>query len=89
MAGWMDGLRVSRAHQMEESFLRRAHASPTPPRKLAHTKPVGRLLGVDGPTSPVVGWCWTTGDSSGEEDALVLQHVTIVQGANSLTRRLI
>lgn len=60
-----------------------------PPRKLTHTKPVGRLLGVDGPTSPVAVWCWRAGTAAGTRDALVLalQHLTIVQRANSLTRQ--
>lgn len=74
-----EGLRTG-----EESFLRPANPSPTltraqfkpfddPPRKLAHTKPVGGCLAWTG--NPVLlrhgaGVAGVAGVASGEEDAL-------------------
>lgn len=45
-----------------------------PPRKLTHTKPVGRLLGVDGTTSTIAAWCFANWGT-----CTTHRRVTIVQ----------
>lgn len=72
----------------EESFLRRALASPTQsshstplPESLHTPSPwVGCLAWTGAPVPLRFGWCWWTGDISGEEDTLACTTsiVTIV-----------
>lgn len=73
----------------EESFLRRALASPTHsshstplPESLHIPSPVGRLLGVDGRTSTITVWLvlvdWGY-HRGGGRTCMHYRHVTVVQ----------